>query len=177
MVEKDILPFNGVMTRGTVIPCLAMKRIPRFLTLVTADTLLSRHQSGVIESCIFPFDGIVTRCTAFPDLAVQIILRFLIPVASIAVVLQGCRKRVVHEVFDCTFRIEPLVIGMAFDAGVRGKPTMKKGLSAPFRQRLASDVPDADICLFVAADALLRCAGKGLMTAQAVVFKFLMPFH
>jgi hypothetical protein len=154
-----------------------MERIPRFLALVTADTLLSCRQPGVIESGVFPFDSIVARRTAFPDLAMQVILGFLIPVARIAIVLQGGRKRVVHEVFDCTFRVEPFVIRMAFDAGVRGKPTVKKGLAAPFRQRLTGDVPDADICRPVATDALHRRAGKRLMTAQAVVFKFLMPCH
>jgi hypothetical protein len=107
----------------------------------------------------------------------QIVLGLLSPVASVAVVLQGSRKRVMPEVIDCAFRVKPLVIGMALDTGVTRKTTVKKSLDAPDRQHPASDVPDADISRFVATDALHGGTSERLMTAQAIVFKFLMSFH
>jgi hypothetical protein len=131
----------------------------------------------MIERGVRPFGGIVTRCAALADLTVKVVLRSLLTVAGVAIVLQRCRKRVMHETPDCKLRLVPLVIGMTSDTGIRGKTSMKKGLSAPVRQHLTGNGPDSDIGLPVTADALQRGAAERFVTAQAAVFQSPVSVH
>ncbi len=58
------------------------------------------------------------------------------------------------ERFECFFCINTSMISMAVDAGVGTDPSVKKNLGGIFWKQTASDISDADITLFMAADTL-----------------------
>lgn len=74
--------------------------------------------------------------------------------------------------------IEPLVIGVTIETRTCGKSPVEDRSGGVSRQQFAGRVPDTDIALFVAADALDRTrAAEWLVAAHAIFFQMPMSLH
>ena len=74
--------------------------------------------------------------------------------------------------FECFCCVNTPVLGMTVYAGVGADPSVKQNLCCISWNQTARHIPDADITLFVTADALNRgSASKWFVTTQTLFFQ------